>query len=68
MRGRVHLTLMEIMHQPIAHLAFARLADRVANANPGAGVNTRTVAAGGSFGPSYESQDEQAGEDQSACL
>jgi len=56
---------MAIMYQPIAHLAFARFAGRIGNTDPGAGFNTRTVAAGGGFDPGYEAQDKQAGDNQS---
>jgi hypothetical protein len=56
---------MEIMHQPITHLAVARFAGRIGNTDPSAGADTRTVAPGGGFDPGYETQNKQAGDDQS---
>jgi hypothetical protein len=57
---------MEIMHQSIAHLAFARFARMIADTHPGTGVNTRTVAAGGGLDPGYEAQNKKPGDNQSS--
>jgi len=54
------------MHQPIAHLAFARFAGRIGNTHPGTGVSTRTLATGGGFDPGYEAENKQAGDNQSS--